>query len=264
MKGKLSREILDDYRTESKALVRYIKDVLGKKSQELTDALNIEIASRLKKGKKKNAIDRWYNDEKTAPSKNEVVIIVEALRKIAGYPTNLTAEKKNAYGPPPIPDLVWVPFDMELPVTNYNGINPPLSFIQMKEKKGVVISRSTSKHEADGELIVGQTGTASEIEPGTRIAIKRINKAHWIPDRYYVIINASNQISICELLPGDDEKTVRLVSTKNPEGPHRVFLLEDIVVIFSIVDGNWPPTPPRKRGVFSNSQQQDIPPTDSQ
>jgi hypothetical protein len=86
---------------------------------------------------------------------------------------------------------------------------------------------------------------ATDIEPGTRVAIKRIDKMDWQTDRYYVIIDASGQISIRELLPGDDEKTVRYVSTGSPEGPHKILRLERIVAIFSIVDGNCIPKPKR-------------------
>jgi hypothetical protein len=162
------------------------------------------------------------------------------------------------------PFLVWVPFNLELPITDdYNLSLPPLSIYLMGKQKGILLYRNTSKYNADGELFVGQTGMASNIEPATRIAIKRINKAYWKTDRYYVIIDASEEISICELLPGDDKKTVKFVSSRNSEGPHKEFPLKDILAIFSIVDGNWTPTPPRNRIAASTYQHQDQPPIDS-
>jgi hypothetical protein len=262
MKGKLDKETLKNLKDEAKSLVRLLKDEKGMTSTKIAEALNKEIGEVLEKEKSKDAIDKWYNNNENAPNSKEVVIIVETLKKIAGIPDHLTAEKNNNYGSSPKSFLVWVPFDMELPVADYNGINPPLSFIQMEEKKGIVIYRNTSKFEAEGELFVGQTGMASDIEPSTKIAIIRINKKLWKTDRYYVIIDSSKEISICELLPGDDEDTVRFVSTKTPDGPHKKFPFEEILVIFSIVDGNYIPTPNRKRAIAPVSPQQDQPPVD--
>lgn len=141
--------------------------------------------------------------------------------------------------------LVWVPLDLQMPVVDYNGTKPPLSLIEIADKMGIVTFRSTSKYDADGELYIDHIGMATDIEPGTRIAIRRIDKMDWQTDRYYVIIDASGQISIRELLPGDDEKTVRYVSTGLPEGPHKIMRLERIVAIFSFVDGHCIPKPKR-------------------
>jgi hypothetical protein len=141
--------------------------------------------------------------------------------------------------------LVWIPLDLNMPVVDYNGTKPPLSLTQMADKMGIVTFRSTSKYDADGELYIDHIGMATDIEPGTRIAIRRIDKIDWQPDRYYVIIDASGQISVRELLPGDDEKTVRYVSTGFPEGPHRILQLERIEAIFSFVDGHCIPKPKR-------------------
>jgi hypothetical protein len=151
--------------------------------------------------------------------------------------------------------FVWIPFDKQLPTIEYNGINPPLSVIQMGEKKGVVAFRHNSKHVADGEIFIDHIGMATEIEPGTKLTIRRIDKRDWKTDRYYVIIDASGQISIWELLPGDDEKTVRFVSTRTPDGPHMLLPLERIEVIFSIIDGNCIPKPKRNSLNVSSSQQ---------
>ena len=265
-KGKLDKETLKVLKDEVRSLIRILKDEKGWTSQKIADALNKELEGT-SIVKRKNAIDKWYLDKEkggSAPNNKEVVIILEKLKKILEISEHLTHEKNNNYGPPPKSFLVWIPFDMGMPVVDYNGINPPLSFVQMEEKSGIVLYRNTSLHEADGELFVGQTGMASDIEPGTKIAIKRINKKLWTTDHYYVVINAAAKISICELLPGNDDNTIRLVSTKSPEGPHRAFSYEEILAVFSIVDGNYIPTPTRKRTVASTAQQQlHPPPTDN-
>jgi hypothetical protein len=164
-------------------------------------------------------------------------------------------EEYRGYGTPPRSSLVWIPFDLKLPIADYNGINPPLSIIQMENLKGIIANRNASKYDADGEIYIDHIGMMTYIEPGTRIAIKRINKMDWRPDRYYVIVDASGQISIWELLPGDNEKTVRYVSTSAPEGPHMILPLERIVAIFSIVDGNCIPRPKRNAIITSTNQQ---------
>jgi transcriptional regulator with XRE-family HTH domain len=261
MKGKLDKETLKNLKSQAKSLLDQLKDERGMTSQEIADVLNKEMTDILKKKKSKNAIDKWYQGE-SSPNNNEVQRVIEIFKKLLANPDYLIEEKDNHYGKPPQSDLVWIPFDMAMPVAPYLGINPPLSFISIEEKKGIVTYRNTSKYEADGEFFVGQSGMATDIEPSTRIAIQRINKALWKTDRYYVIMDSSRQITICELLPGDDEKTVRLVSTKNPEGPHRVFPVDEILAIFSIVDGNCIPIPKRKHAVASISQQQDLSPTE--
>lgn len=162
-------------------------------------------------------------------------------------------EENSGYGIPPISVLVWIPFDQKLPVVDYNGINPPLSIIQIIKKKGIIAFRNTSKYEADGEIYIDHIGMATEIEPGTKLAIKRIDKRDWKTDRYYVIIDASDQINIWELLPGDDKKTVRYISTKAPEGPHMELPFDRIVAIFTIVDGTCIPKPKRNNVIVSTS-----------
>jgi hypothetical protein len=187
--------------------------------------------------------------------------ILEQLNKLMADPgllkTNPTGTQDDVKGyDMSKPFLVWIPFDQKLPITDdYNITMPPLSIIQMGKQKGIVAYRNTSKYNAEGEIFVGQTGMATDIEPATRIAIKRINKTDWKADRYYVIVDASEEISICELLPGDDEKTIRFVSTKSPEGPHKVFPFERILAIFKIVDGNYIPTPKRNSAIASIAQQ---------
>lgn len=164
-------------------------------------------------------------------------------------------ENKKPYNKPPIPYLVWVPLDMNLPVANFNGINPPLSFVQMEEKEGIIMFRNTSNYVADGEIFIDRIGSATGIEPGTKIAVKRINKLDWQTDCYYFIIDASNQLSIRELLPGDDKETVRYVSTSTPEGPHKSLSLDRIAAMFSIVDGSCIPRPKRNNAIIPASQQ---------
>lgn len=165
------------------------------------------------------------------------------------------ADGNKNYKKPPSSTLVWIPLDPKLPVADYNGINPPLSVVEIGAKMGIVTFRNTSKYEADGEIYIDHIGMATDIEPGMRIAIKRINKEDWQTDCYYLIIDASNQKSIRELLPGDDDKTVRYVSLSAPEGPHKALSFERIVAIFSIVDGNCIPRPKRNSIAVSTSQQ---------
>jgi hypothetical protein len=143
--------------------------------------------------------------------------------------------------------LVWIPFDLNMPVADFNLIKPHLSFHQIGEKKGLIVYRNTSQHEADGEVYSDNIGTHTYIEPGTRIAIKRIDKTYWLPNIYYLIIDEIGQKSILELLPGEDDKTVRCVSTISPEGPHKVLSLEAIVAMFTIIDANYTPKPKRNK-----------------
>jgi hypothetical protein len=196
-----------------------------------------------------------YLEKATGKILEKLEIISENPDLIHAPKEFLIREENKDYEKSPASILVWIPFDHRLPVVDYNGTKPTISLIKFGEKKGIVAYRNTSKYEADGEIFVGQTGMAADIEPSTRIAIKRINKTDWKTDRYYVIIDASEEISICELLPGDDEKTVRFVSTKTPEGPHKAFPFERIVAMFSIVDGNCIPRPKRNSITTTTIQQ---------
>jgi len=176
--------------------------------------------------------------------------MLEKLNNLVENPNLLMSkqlweEESSGYSIAPISRWVWIPFDLKLPVADYNGIKPPLSVIPMGTKKGIVAFRNTSKYDADGELYIDHIGMATGIEPGTKIAIKRIDKTDWRPDRYYLIIDASGQISIWELRPGDNKTTVRYVSTSSPEGPHMELPLERIVALFSLVDGTCIPRPRR-------------------
>jgi hypothetical protein len=214
--------------------------------------------------KSTGAVAKWKGG-KNFPPNTEVAIVVEKLKHLLSTPDHLlalkgprTEDEDDSYGKPPESFLVWIPFDLEMRFADYNGIKRPIALVQIGEKKGIVTYRSTSKYDAEGEIIVGQTGMATNIESSTKIAIKRINKTDWKTDRYYVIIDASEEISICELLPGDDESTIRLVSTKTPEGPHKIFPFERILAIFSIVDGHCIPTPKRNSAVAPISQQQSL------
>ena len=174
---------------------------------------------------------------------------------IRAFVESLTEDGKRSYKRAPRSPLVWIPYDREFSVIDYNGTKLPISFIQMESRKGIVTHRNTSIYDADGEIYVDHIGMSTGIEPGTRIAIKRINKTDWQTDRYYVIIDESDQISIRELLPGDDEKTIRYVSQNIPEGPHMVLPLDRIAAIFSIVDGNYIPKP-KRNGEFPSPYQQ--------
>jgi hypothetical protein len=174
---------------------------------------------------------------------------------IRAFKESLTADGNKIYKKPPISTLVWIPLDRKLPVADYNGINPPLSIIEMGKKKGIIAFRNTSKYEADGEIYIDTIGMATDIEPGMRIAIKSIDKLDWQTDRYYLIIDISGQISIRELLPGDNKKTVKYVSLSYPDGPHKELLLDRIAAIFAIVDGNCIPRPKRIKPIASELQQ---------
>jgi transcriptional regulator with XRE-family HTH domain len=245
----LDKKAIDNLKLEIPPLLLRLKKERGMTIEAIAEALNIN--------KSKGAVAKWKRG-KNFPPNSEVAAVVAKLKHFLTAPDHLltlkgprTEDEDNSYGNPPESFLVWIPFDLDLRFVDYNGIKPPLALIQMGEKKGIVTYRNTSKYEADGEIFVGQTGMASDIEPGTKIAIKRIPKLLWKTDRYYVIIDSTGEISICELLPGDDEKTVRFVSTKTPEGPHREFPVEEILAIFTIVNGNYIPIPNRNSKVAS-------------
>jgi hypothetical protein len=140
---------------------------------------------------------------------------------------------------------VFIPFNLKMPVVSCYNPNTPVPFIQTGNPKGIVLYNNSSRYDADGDIYMAQIGMATDIDPGTRFSIKRINKHEWHPDRYYVVIESSYQIGIHELIPGDDEKTVRLVSPNSPEGPHRILHLEKILALFKIVNANCIPKPKR-------------------
>jgi hypothetical protein len=154
----------------------------------------------------------------------------------------------------PISPWVLIPFDMKFPVVEYNGPRPVPSIIQSGPQKGMVTFRNTSGYVADGEIYIDHIGMTTEIESGTKLAIKRIDKQDWKTDRYYVIIDGSDQIGIWELLADDDDKKVRLVSTSFSES-HKIILLERIAAIFSIVGGSCIPRPKRNAITASISPQ---------
>jgi len=163
--------------------------------------------------------------------------------------------RDNDYEMKQISHWVWIPFDLRLPVADYNGNNQPLSIIKIGREKGIVVFANASQHEAEGEIYIDHIGMATDIEPGTRIAIKRINKTDWQTDRYYVIIDTSSQISVWELLPGDDKKTVRYVSLSSPDGPHKELSLDRISAVFTIVGGTYIPKPKRTGRISSTSNE---------
>jgi transcriptional regulator with XRE-family HTH domain len=252
----LDKKTIDNLKLEIRPLLLRLKKERGMTIEAIAMALNMN--------KSKGAVAKWRQG-KHFPPNSEVATVVAKLKHLLTAPDHLltlkgprTEDEDNSYGNPPESFLVWIPLDLDLPFVDYNGIKRPIALIQMGEKKGVVTYRSTSKFDAEGEIFAGQTGMASDIEPSTRIAIKRINKTDWKTDRYYVIIDASEEISICELLPGDNESTVRLVSTKTPDGPHRIFPFERILAIFSIVDGHCIPTPKRNSAAASIAQQPNL------
>lgn len=145
---------------------------------------------------------------------------------------------------------VFIPFDIDLPITPYDNPDAPVSSIQGNEVPhgfaiGIVTYNNTSRHDADGEIYVAEILMSTDIDPGTRLTIRRIDKRLWTPNRYYIIVDSSHQISIQELVPGDNESTVGLVSSNNPSGPHKMVLLDRILAIFSIVEGNCIPKPKR-------------------
>jgi|GEM_PF-3086447 len=193
--------------------------------------------------------------------KSKIDTVLEKLEQadknpdlIRAFKGSLIADGIKNYKKPPISILVWIPLDQKLPVADYNGINPPLSVIEMGKKKGIVAFRNTSKYEADGEIYIDTIGMATDIEPGMRIAIKRIDKQDWQTDRYYVIIDTSGQISIRELLPGVTKNSIRYISVSSPDGPHKELSLERIASIFAIVDGNCIPRPKKATIITSTPQ----------
>jgi hypothetical protein len=163
-------------------------------------------------------------------------------------------KEKFNYEMPPISRWVWIPFDLKYPVSDYNGSKPPLSIIEMGKKKGIVAFRNNSTHEADGEICIDSIGMTTDIERGTWISIKRIHKTCWVTDRYYIMVDVSGQIFIRELLPGDNNKTIRYVSSSFPDGPHIEIQLDRIVVMFSLVQGFCIPRPNRNIVISTTSQ----------
>lgn len=153
---------------------------------------------------------------------------------------------KLPYQKAPKSKLVWIPFDMKMPVIDYNLEKPHLSFHQMEGKEGIIVYRNnTIQSEAEGEVYTDHIRTHTYIEPGTRIAIKRIDKMYWLPNCYYLIIDKAGQIGIFELLSGDNKTTVKCVSTLSPQGPHKMLSLDGIVAMFTILDANYIPKPKR-------------------
>ena len=253
MKGKLDKQDLEKLKSEVRPLIHRLKKEKGMKIKEIAVALDMN--------KSKDAVNKWSQGG-SFPKNKDVAIVVIKLKKLLITPDHLrtlkgpkTEEDNDSYGMPPESFWVWIPFDLELPVVDYNGIKRPISIVQLEEKKGIVTFRSTSEYDAEGEIYIDHIGMATDIEPGTKIAIRRINKMDWQPDRYYLIIDASRQPGIWELLAGDDEKTVRCVSTNPLEGIHRVLLLERIEAIFAIVDGTCIPKPKRNSVNAAVSQQ---------
>lgn len=157
--------------------------------------------------------------------------IIKSILKLLADPVLLQKVKeesiqKKKVGNEKLPISPWVliPFDMKFPVVEYNGPRPVPSIIQSGTKKGMVTFRNTSGYLADGEIYIDHIGMTTEIEPGTILVIKRIDKQDWKTDRYYVIIDASDQMGIWELLADDDDKKVRLVSPISYESHKRIFL----------------------------------------
>jgi len=242
------RETLKEL-TETKKLVKYkIADYLGLEESQRSSFY------KFIKG------DPYPKNWKGAAGK-----MLEKLKKLEENPDLLEEKEAGAendttgYGIAPASPFVWIPFEMKGLVVDYNGTKPHLSIIQMGKKKGIIADRNNSPYDADGEIYVNHIGTATNIEPGTRIAIKRINKEDWQTDCYYLIIDVSDQKSIRELLPGDDKKTVRYISTSAPDGPHKTLELKRIAAMFSIVDGNCIPIPKRNQTFTSYAQQQGSP-----
>jgi hypothetical protein len=193
---------------------------------------------------------------------SQIDLVLEKLEQVAKNPEliyefreSLTEEGSRSYRRAPRSTLVWIPFDIQLPVSDFNGSKQPISFIQVEKQMGIVAYRNTSRYNADGEVYVHQIGMATDIEPGMRIAIKRINKLDWQTDRYYLIIDASQQMNIRALHPGDDKKTIKYISTSSSDGPYIELPLDRIVAMFSIVDGNLIPMPKRDNNTAPTSQQ---------
>lgn len=173
---------------------------------------------------------------------------------IRDFNESLIADGHKGYRRSPRPVLVWIPFDTKLSVTDFNGSKQPISFTEIQGQMGIVAYRSTSRSHADGDVFVHQVGMTADLEPGMRIAIKRIDKLEWRTDRYYLIVEASEQMHIRALLPGDDENTVKYASTTVPGSPYTILPLNKIVVLFSIVDGYLIPTPKKSTAAVSISQ----------
>lgn len=166
--------------------------------------------------------------------------------------------KMEIYGNEILPSIhtVFIPFNLKNPVVSCYNPNTPVPFIQTGKQKGIVLYNNSSRYDAEGDIYMAQIGMATDIDPGTKLSIKRINKHDWQTNRYYVIIDGSYQISMHELIPGDDEKTVRLVSPNSPEGPHRILHLEKILALFKIVNANCIPKP--KRNILKPPKDSDI------
>lgn len=210
-----------------------------------------QIANYLKIGKQQqSAFYKFIKGRLPCPKfmAAQAIQILESMTKLLkepGLAIHKESVNKEVNGDEFVPSIhtVFIPFNLKMPVVSYYDPNTPVPFIQTGKQKGIVLYNNSSQYDADGDIYIAQIGMATDIDPGTRLSIKRINKHHWHTDRYYVIIDGSYQISIHEMMPGDDEKTVRLISPKSPEGPHRILQLERILALFKIVNANCIPTP---------------------
>lgn len=126
--------------------------------------------------------------------------------------------------------LVWIPFDRTKEIIPYTMGNDPGKVIEMTEGNwGLVAFRSDS---ADGKLNADHLHTATVFWPGTEFVFRRVDIMKWIPDCYYLIVDSQNQLSIRQLLVGDNKEIVKYAPMSSPKGPFKELLLSDIKAMY--------------------------------
>jgi hypothetical protein len=139
---------------------------------------------------------------------------------------------------------VWIPLDREKEICPYTMGEDPGLVVEIENKGwGLVAFRSKT---GDGWLKIEDVMNVTAIAPGTKLTIRRINIEQWQTDCYHLIVDASYQASVRELLLGEDENKVEYIPMSSTEGRRKVVELNDIKAIFTIDKGTYRPKPPKR------------------
>lgn len=139
---------------------------------------------------------------------------------------------------------VCLPLDSQKSKRPYTMGEDPGSVVEMtKGKWGLVVFRDKS---AEGWLKIEDVINVTDIPAGTKLFLRRINKKNWQPDCYHLIIDASYQVSVRELLLGEKEGIVEYIPINSPEGRRMELPLSEIKAILTIEWAKYKPKPPRR------------------
>jgi hypothetical protein len=140
---------------------------------------------------------------------------------------------------------VCLPLDSKKSRRPYTMGEDPGSVVEMtKGKWGLVVFRDRS---AEGWLKIEDVINVTDIPAGTKLFLRRINKKDWQPDCYHLIIDASHQVSVRELLLGKKEGIVEYIPINSPEGRRKELPLSEIKAILTIEWAKFKPKPPRRK-----------------